>query len=63
MSLLLGPRTLRSRWSTLLWAGSVCLFAVSVAREAEDGDFGVDAATAPTSNAAQASALAAEDGD
>ena len=59
MSLLPNRRTLRSRWSTLAWAGSVCLFAVSVAPR--DDKVAVDAATSPATNAAQASALAAED--
>ena len=61
MSLLPSRRTLRSRWSTLLWAGGICLFAASVAQRS-DG-VGVDATASPDSNMAQASALAAEDAD
>lgn len=61
MPLLPSRRTLRSRWSTLLWAGGVCLFAASFA--SRDEGVGVDAANVSDSAAAQASALAAEDGD
>ena len=61
MSLLPNRRTLRTRWSTLIWAGGICMFAASFAYQGDGPS--VDAATVSGSNAAQASALAAEDDD
>ena len=48
----------RSRWAALLWAGGICY---SAAQFAGSHKADVDAANASDSNAAQTSALAAED--
>ncbi|WP_174275108.1 hypothetical protein [Sphingomonas bacterium] len=50
----------KSRWAALLWAGGICYAAADFAG---DRKAGVDAANASDSNAAQLSALAAEDAD
>ena len=49
----------RSRWAALIWAAGICLSAVHFAGGDADAN-GVDAANSADSNAAQASALAAE---
>lgn len=48
----------RSRWAALLWAGGICVTAYN---HVGHGAVGVDAANASDSNAAQLSALIAED--
>jgi hypothetical protein len=48
----------RSRYAAMLWAFGVCLMAYDMAG---GGSVSVDAANSADSNAAQASALAAED--
>lgn len=50
---------MRNRWTTLVWAGGICVMAASFATRDETPS--VDAANVADGNAAQASALLAED--
>ena len=50
----------RSRWAAMLWAGGIC---VTAAGFAGGGDASIDAIHSLDGNAAQASALRAEDPD